>query len=342
MKLHAHRVCIAPCVACCIESLAALRAALGAAILLALCAAAAAQSWPAKPIRLIVPFAPGGSTDIVGRDVAARLAPALGQQVVVDNRPGGSTIIGTELVARAAPDGYTLLVTPAPFTINPTLQPKLPYDPQRDFTPITLINTTPLVIVVHPGVPARTLQELVRLARARPGRLNFGSSGTGGSNHLAGELFNTLAGVKLVHVPYKGNAPALADLIGGHIDVVFNGLTSAIPQIRSGTLRALAVTSATRASALPTLPTAIEAGVPGFEATAWNGLVGPAALPREMVNRLAQEIARIVTSAEMRERFRSDGGDPVGSTPEQFARFLRDETDKWAKVIRLSGAKPEA
>jgi tripartite-type tricarboxylate transporter receptor subunit TctC len=317
-------------------------AALASASLVMLCATAQAQSWPGKPIRLIVPFAPGGSTDIVGRDVAARLAPVLGQQVVVDNRPGGSTIIGTELVARAAADGYTLLVTPAPFTINPTLQPKLPYDSQRDFTPITLINTTPLVIVVHPSVPVRTLQEFIRLARSRPGKLNFGSSGTGGSNHLAGELFNTLAGVKLVHVPYKGNAPALADLIGGHIDVVFNGLTSAIPQIRSGKLRALAVTSATRTAALPELPTAIEAGLPGFEATAWNGLIGPAALPREIVNRLAQEIARIVTSAEMRERFRNEGGDPVGSTPEQFARFLRDETEKWAKVIRLSGAKPEA
>ncbi len=300
------------------------------------------QSWPSKPLRLVVPFAPGGSTDIVARDVAARLAPVLGQSVVVDNRPGGSTIIGTELVARAPPDGYTLLVTPAPFTINPTLQAKLPYDSQRDFTPITLINTTPLVIVVHPGVPAKTLQEFIRLARARPGTLNFGSSGTGGSNHLAGELFNVLAGTKLVHVPYKGNAPALTDLIGGHIDVVFNGLTSAIPLIRAGKLRALAVTSAARASALPELPTATEAGLPGFEATAWNGLTGPAGLPKDIVNRLAQEIARIVNSAEMRERFRNEGGDPVGSTPEQFARFLRDETEKWARIVRVSGAKPDA
>jgi len=172
--------------------------------------------------------------------------------------------------------------------------------------------------------------------------LNFGSSGTGGSNHLAGELFNVLAGTKLVHVPYKGNAPALTDLIGGHIDVVFNGLTSAIPLIRAGKLRALAVTSAARASALPELATATEAGLPGFEATAWNGLTGPAGLPRDIVNRLAQEVARIVTSAEMRERFRNEGGDPVGSTPEQFARFLRDETEKWARIVRVSGAKPDA
>ena len=307
----------------------------------AVASTAGAQGWPSRPVRLVVPFAAGGSTDIVARVVGQKLSEALGQPVVVDNRPGASTQIGTEIVARSPPDGYTLLVTPAPFTVNPTLFRKLPYDPQNDFTPILLINTTPLVTVVNPRVPATTVKELVALARARPGQLNFGSSGTGGSNHLAGELFNAMAGVKMLHIPYKGNAPALTDLVGGHVDVVFNGVTSAIALIRGGKLRALSVTSAKRSGVLPDVPTMDEAGLKGFEATAWNGLTGPAKLPREIVTRLHAEIVKILATADLREKLRADGSDPVGSSPEEFTRYLRTETEKWAKVIRMAGVKQE-
>jgi tripartite-type tricarboxylate transporter receptor subunit TctC len=302
---------------------------------------AGAQAWPSRPVRLVVPFAAGGSTDIVARVVGQKLSEALGQPVVIDNRPGASTQIGTDIVAKSPPDGYTLLVTPAPFTVNPTLFRKLPYDPYNDFTPILLINTTPLVTVVNPRVPATTVKELVALAKARPGQLNFGSSGTGGSNHLAGELFNAMAGVKMLHIPYKGNAPALADLVGGHVDVVFNGVTSAIALIRGGKLRALSVTSAKRSGVLPDVPTMDEAGLKGFEATAWNGLAGPARLPREIVTRLHAEIVRILSTADLREKLRADGSDPVGSSPEEFTRYLRTETEKWAKVIRMAGVKQE-
>src|SRR5687767_1704807 len=216
---------------------------------------AIAQAYPTRPVRIVVPYPPGGGNDIIGRIAAEELTRRLGQQAIVDNRPGGSTVIGTDIVAKSPPDGHTLLVTPAPFTIVPSLAARLPYDPAKDFEPITLINTTPLVLVVNPGVPAKSVKELIALARARPGALNFGSSGSGGSNHLAGELFNAMAGVKMVHIPYKGNAPALTDLIGGHVDLVYNGLTSALPFIKSGKLRALAVTSLNRAGALPDLPT---------------------------------------------------------------------------------------
>jgi tripartite-type tricarboxylate transporter receptor subunit TctC len=314
----------------------------GAAALVAAAGHAAAQAYPVKPVRLVVPFSAGGSTDIVARTLAVKLTEAFGQTVVVDNRAGGGTVIGTEIVARSAPDGYTLLVVPAPFTINPSLLPRLPYDPQNDFTPVTLINTTPLVVVVNPSVPARSVKEFVALAKAKPGMLNFGSSGTGGSNHLAGELFNAMAGVKMVHVPYKGNAPALTDLVGGHVDVVFNGLTSAFALIKGGKIRPLAVTSIRRSSVLPDLPTLDESGLKGFEATAWNGLAGPAKMPKEAVDRIAAEVARTLSSADVRERLKAEGSDPVGSTPQDFARFLRDEIAKWGKVIRYAKVKAEA
>jgi tripartite-type tricarboxylate transporter receptor subunit TctC len=228
---------------------------------------------------------------------------------------------------------------PAPFTINPSLLSKLPYDPFNDFTPITLINTTPLVVVVNPSVPARNIRELIALAKSKPGALNFGSSGTGGSNHLAGELFNSMAGVKMVHVPYKGNAPALTDLVGGHVDLIFNGLTSAYPLIKSNKLRPLAVTSLQRSAVLPDMPTLDESGLKGFVAVAWNGLAGPAKLPAEAVERMAGAVRKVLANPEMRERLKSEGSDPVGSTPAEFSNFIRDEITKWAKVIKLSGAK---
>jgi tripartite-type tricarboxylate transporter receptor subunit TctC len=298
-----------------------------------------AQSYPSRAVRLIVPFAAGGSTDIIARTIGQKLNEAWGQPVVVDNRPGGSTVIGTDAVAKAAPDGHTLLITPAPFTIVPSLIAKLPYDPARDFEPVTLINTTPLVVVVHPGVPAKTINELISLAKKKPGTLNYGSSGSGGSNHLAGELFNAMAGVKMVHVPYKGNAPALADLVGGHVDVVFNGLTSAMPLIKSGRLRALAVTSLQRSAALPGMATLDELGLKGFQAVAWNGLTAPARTPKDIIAKLNAEVLKIVRSPELAERLKAEGSDPVGNSPDQYAAFLREEIAKWRKVIRFAGIK---
>jgi tripartite-type tricarboxylate transporter receptor subunit TctC len=303
--------------------------------------AASAQTYPTKAVRLVVPFLAGGSTDIVGRTVAQKLSEMWGQQAFVDNRPGGGTTIGTEMVAKAAPDGYTLLVTPAPFTINPSLLTKLPYDALTDFTPITLINTTPLVMVVNPGVPAKNVKELIALAKAKPGKLNFGSSGTGGSNHLAGELFDAMAGVKMVHIPYKGNAGALTDIVGGHLDVVYNGITSAVALIRGGKLRALAVTSLQRSAALPDVPTLDESGLKGFEAVAWNGLTAPAKTPRDVIMKINADVIKIVNSPELKERLKADGSDPVGNSPEQYAAFLRNEIAKWAKVIKFAGVKPE-
>jgi len=300
-----------------------------------------AQSYPNKAVRVIVPFPAGGSTDIVGRTVAQKLSEAWGQPVVVDNRAGGGTVIGTDIVAKAPPDGYTLLVTPAPFTINPSLLAKLPYDALADFAPITLINTTPLVLVVNPGVPAKSVKELIALAKARPGQLNFGSSGTGGSNHLAGELFNAMAGVKVVHIPYKGNAPALIDLAGGHVDLIFNGLTSALPLIKSGKLRALAMTSLQRSAALPDVPTLDEAALKGFVAVAWNGLGAPANTPPEVIAKINTAVVGIVSSPELKERLKAEGSDPVGSTTAQYAAFLRDEIAKWAKVIKFARVKAE-
>jgi len=300
---------------------------------------AQAQGYPSKPVRLVVPFAAGGSTDIIARTLAQKLNEMWGQPVIVDNRAGGSTVIGTEIVAKAPPDGHVLLVTPAPFTIVPSLVPKLPYDPNRDFEPVTLINTTPLVVVVHPGVPAKSMKELIALAKARPGALNFGSSGSGGSNHLAGELFNAMAGVKMVHVPYKGNAPALTDLVGGHVDVVFNGLTSALPLIKSGRLRPLGMTSLKRAGSLPEVPTLDEQGLKGFQAVAWNGLSAPARTPKEVIAKLNADVLKVIRSPELVEKLKAEGSDPVGSSVEQYAAFLRDEIAKWAKVIKFANIK---
>jgi tripartite-type tricarboxylate transporter receptor subunit TctC len=288
-------------------------------------------------VRLVVPYSAGGSTDLISRALGHKLSEMWGQTVVIDNRPGGGTIIATDIVADSAPDGYTLLVTTTSFSIVPSLTDKLPYDPAKDFEPITLVNTTPLVLVVNPGVPAKSVKELIALAKARPGELNFGSAGSGGSNHLAGELFNVMAGVNIVHVPYKGNAPALNDLVGGHVDIVFNGLTSAVPLIKSGRLRPLAVTSLTRADALPDVPTLDELGLKGFQATAWNGLSAPAGTPKSVIARINADVVKVLHSPELVERLKAEGSDPVGNSPEQFTAFLREETAKWSKVIKFAG-----
>jgi tripartite-type tricarboxylate transporter receptor subunit TctC len=301
--------------------------------------AAQAQPFPSKAVRLVVPFSAGGSTDIISRTLGQKLSEMWGQPVVIDNRPGGSTIIGTDVVAKSAPNGYTLLVAPASFAIVPSLIDKLPYDPVKDFEPITLINTTPLVVVVNLSVPAKSIQELIALAKARPGVLNFGSAGAGGSNHLAGELFNVMAGVRIVHIPYKGNAPALTDLVGGHVDLVFNGLTSALPLIQTGKLRPLAVTSLTRSGALPDIPTLDEVGLKGFQAVAWNGLAAPARTPKDVIRRINADVLKVIRSREFVEQLKAEGSDPVGDSPEQFAAFLREETAKWNKVIEFAKLK---
>ena len=300
---------------------------------------AQAQSYPSKPVRLIVPFAAGGSTDVIARILAPKLSEVWGQQVIVDNRPGGNTVIGTDIVAKSPPDGHVLLVTPAPFTVVPSVLTKLPYDPAKDFEPIMLINTTPMGFVVHPGVPAKNLKELIALAKARPGQMNFGSSGSGGVPHLSGELLNTMAGLKITHVPYKGNAPALADLVGGHVDMAFNGLTSVMPFIKSGRLRVLGVTSLTRTAALPDVPTFDEQGLKGFQAVAWNGLTAPARTPKEAIARIQETSARIIKSPELAEQLKRDGSDPVGSTTAEFTAHLRDEVVKWKKVLDRAGIK---
>ena len=300
---------------------------------------AQAQNYPSKPVRLIVPFAAGGSTDVIARILAPKLSEVWGQQVLVDNRPGGNTVIGTDIVAKSPPDGHVLLVTPAPFTVVPSVLTKLPYDPAKDFEPITLINTTPMGFVVHPGVPAKNLKELIALAKARPGQMNFGSSGSGGVPHLSGELLNTMAGLKIIHVPYKGNAPALADLVGGHVDMAFNGLTSVMSFIKSGRLRVLGVTSLTRTAALPDVPTFDEQGLKGFQAVAWNGLTAPARTPKEAIVRIQEASARIIKSPELAEQLKRDGSDPVGSTTAEFTAHLRDEVVKWKKVLDRAGIK---
>jgi tripartite-type tricarboxylate transporter receptor subunit TctC len=300
---------------------------------------AQAQAYPAKAVRLVVPFSPGGGSDIAGRMIAQKLNELWGQPVIIDNRPGANTVIGTDAVAKSAPDGYTLLVTPAPFAIVPSVVTRLPYDPARDFEPVVLVTTSPLVLLVHPSVPARSPQELAALAKGRPGMLNFGSSGTAGSTHLAAELFNVMYGVKTTHIPYKGISLAMTDLVGGHIDIVYTGIPSALPFIRTGRLRALAVTSLARSGALPEMPTLDELGLKGFRAEATNGLTAPARTPREVINKISTDVTKIVKSPALIEQLKAEGADPGGGTPEQYAAFLRDETVKWAKVLKAANVK---
>ena len=316
-------------------------AAASALLVVAAAPASLAQApWPAKPVRIVVPFPPGGTTDILARAAALKMTEAWKEQAVVDNRPGAGGNIGAELVARAPADGYTLLMgTVGTHAINASLYAKMPFDPIRDFAPVILVAAVPNVMVVHPSVPASTVTEFIAWAKANPGKVNFASSGSGTSIHLAGELFKTQTGLAMTHVPYKGSAPAIADLVGGQVQVMFDNLPSALPQIRAGRLRALAVTSAQRASALPEVPTVAESGLPGFEASSWFGLLAPAGTPREVVQKVNSEIARWLATPEAKEKLASQGAIAAGGTPEDFVAHIAAESAKWQKVVRESGAK---
>jgi len=313
-----------------------------AALALALaCTGAIAQSYPTRPIRLVVPYPPGGPLDIMARAIGQKLTEAWNQPVVVDNRAGAGGNIGADLVAKSRADGYTLLMgAVATHAINPSLYSKMPYDPVKDFAPVALVAQVPNILVVNPAVPANTVRELIELARARPGYLNFASGSTGSTGHLAGELFNTMAGVKMVHIPYKGAAPAMADLLAGQVQLMFDNLASALPHVKAGKLRALAVTTLARSPAMPDLPTIAESGLPGFDLTTWFGLMVPAGTPPEIVAKLNAEVVRALNAKDMRERLEKMGAEPpANNTPEHFAAFIRAEAAKYARVVKESGAK---
>ena len=315
---------------------------LAACLLLAAGAAAYAQGYPARAIRLIVAFPPGGTSDVVARALAQKLNESFSQPVLVENRPGAGGNLGAELVAKAPADGYTLLVcTPAELAINASLYSKMPYDPVRDFTPVTLATSAPLILVAHPALPVKTVRELIALAKSRPRELNFGSAGSGSSPHMALELLREMAGIQINHIPYKGTAPAITDLLGGHIQAFFSGMPPALPQVRAGRLRALAVTTAKRSSLMPDLPTMIEAGLRGFVIDNWQGVVLPANTPRDIVARLNAEIVKILALPDIRQRLSEQGAEPAGTTPEQFAAYIKSEIGKYADIIRKSGAKVE-
>jgi tripartite-type tricarboxylate transporter receptor subunit TctC len=304
--------------------------------------AANAQVYPAKPVRLIVPFAPGGGNDVIARLLGQKLSETWKQQVVVENRPGAGGNIGAELVAKAPPDGYTLLLGhTGVFAINPSLYPKLSYDSQKDFSPVSLLATAPLVLVVHPNVPANSLRELIALAKAQPGKLNYASSGSGTGAHLSGELLRSMAKVDLTHVPYKGTAPAMTDLMGGQVQMMFSVLPAVLPHIRSGKLKAIAVTGKQQTSLLPGVPTMAESGVPGYVSTLSYGVLAPAKTPDAVVKEINGQVAKVLATPEFRERLAFEGAEPLGGSPADFAAVIKAETEKWAKVVKDSGAKAE-
>ena len=308
---------------------------------LVVAAPASAQNYPVRPVRVVVPFAAGGNTDITARAIGAKLSEVFGQQIVVENRPGGATNIGTELVAKAPADGYTMLMGGATNAINMSTQAKPPYDTLRDFAPVILCVKGANVLSLHPSVPARNLKELIALARARPGQLNFASSGLGSSNQMAGELFKVMANINIVHVPYKGNAPAITDTVGGHIEMMFSGVPAVVPHIQSGRLRAIAIGSLKRFTAIPEVPTFDESGVKGYEATTWFGLMAPVRTPKDIVARWNSEVGKILASPDLRGRFINDGLEPMGGTQGEFERFIRIEIEKYAKVVKAVGLKPQ-
>ena len=304
-------------------------------------AAEPASAYPTKPIRLIIPFAPGGSNDIMGRLAAQKFSEAFGQQVVVDNRAGASGIVGCELAAKAPPDGYTVLMMSLTFAVNPSLFRKLPYDTEKDLTPVTLVASAPLLLVIHPSIPAKSVKELIAHIKANPGKLNFGSGGQGTTPHLAGEMLKMMAGLQMTHVPYKGGGPALADLVGGQIQLMLENIPSTLPFAKSGKLRALAVSGLKRSPLTPDLPTLDEAGLKGYEIVGWNGLFVPAGTPRPIVMRLYGETVKALAQPDTKERLATLGAEGVGNSPEEFRAFVKAEIGKWARVVKAAGLKVE-
>ena len=300
--------------------------------------AAFAQTYPAKTVRIIVGYPPGGPTDVIARTVAQKLTIALGQQVIVDNRPGASGMIGAEQVVKAAPDGYTLLTVPITYAVTPSVYPKMPYDAEKDLAPVALVASSPFILVVHPTLPVKTVKELIALAKSRPGQINYASASTGGMPHLAGELFNMMTGVKLTHIPYKGAAPATVDLLAGQVSLMFNNMLSAMPLVKANKLRAVAVTSLKRSAAIPELPTIAET-VKGFEASGWYGAFAPAATPKDIIAKLNAEINKLMRLPDVAQRLAGDGVEAASMTPAEFGAYLHSEIAKWGRVVQISGAK---
>jgi tripartite-type tricarboxylate transporter receptor subunit TctC len=303
--------------------------------------AALAQQYPAKPIRLLVGFAAGGPSDVASRTVGQKLTQKWGQQIIVDIRPGAGGTIASDAVAKAPPDGYTLLLPAFSHAVNPSLISKLPYDTLRDFTPIVLFASTANMLVTHPSIPAKTVRELIAFAKARPNQLTYGSAGNGTASHLAGELLNTMGGVSITHVPYKGIAPAHTDTMGGQISMMFDSLVTAIPAVKAGRLRAFGVTTLKRWPGAPDVPTMSEAGLAGYEVNSWYGVMGPAGLSKEIVQRLNAEVIRSMAEPDARERLYSIGAEPMSNTPEEFAAYIRSEMAKWDKVVKAAGIRAE-
>ena len=300
-----------------------------------------AQPWPNKPVKIIVPFAAGGPADIYARFVGEKLQGALGQSFVIENRPGGGALAGTDAVAKSAPDGYTLLMMSNTHTVNESLFAEKPYQLLRDLVPVAPVNYSDLVMVVHPSVPANTLQEFIALAKARPGTLNYASSGPGTPYHMAGELFKSMAGVDIVHVPYKGSSGARTDILGGQVQMMFDAITTMAPNVRAGKLKALGTSGKQRSTVLPDVPTISEAGVPGYDAVIWLGIMAPAGTPKAIVDRLNAEITRAVNSPELKKSWADQGAVPMSMTPDEFGRFMREDIEKWSRIVKISGARPD-
>jgi tripartite-type tricarboxylate transporter receptor subunit TctC len=312
-----------------------------AALALAIPATLLAQPWPAKPVKIVVPFAAGGPADIYARAVGEKLQATLGQSFVVENKPGGGAVIGTDLVAKSPPDGYTLLMMSNTHTVNESLLRDKPYQLLRDLVPVAPVNYSDLVMVVHPSVTAQSLGEFLALAKAKPGGLNYASSGPGTPYHMAGELFKAMAGVDIVHVPYKGSAGARTDILGGQVQMMFDAITTMAPHVQAGKLRALGTSGKARSSVLPGVPTVSEAGVPGYEAVIWLGIMAPAGTPKAIVDRLNAEITKATGSAEMKDAWARQGAVAMSMTPDEFARFMREDIEKWARIVKVSGAQPD-
>ena len=297
--------------------------------------------YPSKPIRVIVPSSAGGGTDIIARIVSPKLNERLGQQIVIENRPGAGTMIGGDVAAKAPPDGYTLLMCVSTLATNPVIYRKVPYNALTDFAPITLVMTAPNLLVVHPSLPIKTVKELIWFAQARPGELNYGSAGAGTGPHLSMELFMSMAKIKMVHIPYKGSAPAMIDLLGGQVVTMASTMLTGLPHVRTGRLRALGVTGVKRNAAAPDVPTIAEAGLPGYEAVQWYGMLAPANTSKDIVARLNREMVAILQTADVKDRFANDGGEAAPTTPEEFGRYIRSESEKWMRVAKAAGIKPE-